>query len=157
MGHIVAKDIYGPLGEKIDSLSVRTPQTRAFYAMLRQLYTTEEAELIVAMPFGLSTLGRIARLSGRNPEPGRQPITTAQHGRPTALIPIDAFDKVMPLDILPVPLLKALLIKDTDQAQRLGCLELAPEDLALCSFVCPGKNDYGAVLRVNLKQIEKDG
>jgi len=97
------------------------------------------------------------RLSGRNPQPGRYSITTAQHGRPTALIPIDAFDKVMPLDILPVPLLKALLIKDTDQAQRLGCLELAPEDLALCSFVCPGKNDYGAVLRVNLKQIERDG
>ena len=68
MGHIVAKDIYGPLGEKIDSLSVRTPQTKAFHAMLRQLYTTEEAELIVAMPFGLSTLGRIARLAGRNPD-----------------------------------------------------------------------------------------
>jgi Na+-transporting NADH:ubiquinone oxidoreductase subunit A len=97
------------------------------------------------------------RLSGRNPEPGRQSMTTAQYGRPTALIPIDAFDKVMPLDILPVPLLKALLIKDTDQAQRLGCLELAPEDLALCSFVCPGKNDYGAVLRENLNQIERDG
>ena len=66
MGHIVAKDIYGPLGEKIDSLSVRTPQTEAFHAMLRQLYSTEEAELIVAMPFGLSTLGRIARISGRS-------------------------------------------------------------------------------------------
>ena len=97
------------------------------------------------------------RLSGRNPEPGRQPITTAQHGRPAALIPIDAFEKVMPLDILAVPLLKALLIKDTDQAQRLGCLELAPEDMALCSFVCPGKNDYGAVLYENLRQIERDG
>jgi len=50
-----------------------------------------------------------------------------------------------------------LLIKDTDQAQALGCLELAPEDLALCSFVCPGKNDYGAVLQVNLEQIEREG
>ena len=68
MGHMVAKDIYGPLGEKIDSLSVRTPQTKAFHAILRQLYTTEEAELIVAMPFGLSTLGRIARITGRGPE-----------------------------------------------------------------------------------------
>ncbi|MEK6249273.1 MAG: hypothetical protein N2C12_13910, partial [Planctomycetales bacterium] len=66
MGHIVAKDIYGPLGEKIDSLSVRTPQTKAFHAMLRQLYSPDEAELIVAMPFGLSTLGRIARITGRN-------------------------------------------------------------------------------------------
>jgi hypothetical protein len=68
VGHIVAKDIYGPLGEKIDSLSVRTPQTEAFHAMLRQLYSTEEAELVVQMPFGLSTLGRIARLTGREPD-----------------------------------------------------------------------------------------
>ena len=66
MGHIVAKDIYGPLGEKIDNLSVRTPQTEAFHAMLRQLYSTEEAELIVQMPFGLSTLGRITRITGRS-------------------------------------------------------------------------------------------
>ena len=56
-----------------------------------------------------------------------------------------------------MPLLRALLIKDTDQAQQLGCLELDPEDLALCSFVCPGKNDYGTVLRVNLEQIEREG
>ena len=97
------------------------------------------------------------RLSSNTPTPGDHLITTGQYGRPTAMIPIDAFDKVMPLDMLAVPLLKALLIKDTDQAQRLGCLELDPEDLALCSFVCPGKNDYGAVLRENLIQIERDG
>ena len=47
MGHIVAKDIYGALGEKIDNLAVRTPQTKAFHAMLRQLYSPDDAELIV--------------------------------------------------------------------------------------------------------------
>ena len=61
------------------------------------------------------------------------------------------------MDILTVPLLRALLIQDTDQAQDLGCLELDAEDLALCSFVCPGKNDYGTALRLNLEQIERDG
>ncbi len=66
MGHIVAKDIYGPLGAKIDNLTVRTPQTKAFYAMLRQLYSPEEAELIVGMPFTLSKLDRIAKVTGRN-------------------------------------------------------------------------------------------
>jgi Na+-transporting NADH:ubiquinone oxidoreductase subunit A len=85
------------------------------------------------------------------------PFSTSRNGRPTALVPVDAFEHVMPLDILPIPLLRALLIKDTDQAQALGCLELDAEDLALCSFVCPGKIDYGAVLRVNLDQIERDG
>jgi Na+-transporting NADH:ubiquinone oxidoreductase subunit A len=63
----------------------------------------------------------------------------------------------MPLDILPSPLLRALLVKDTDRAQALGCLELDEEDLALCSFVCPAKNDYGLALRINLEQIEKEG
>lgn len=84
-------------------------------------------------------------------------FTTSQHGRQIALVPVEAFDQVLGLDMLAVPLLRALLIKDTDQAQRLGCLELDPEDLALCSFVCPGKNDYGAVLRINLDQIEREG
>ena len=96
---------------------------------------------------------------GKNPapDPDGHSLTTAKYGRLTAMLPVDAFDRVMPLDMLPVPLLKALLIKDTDKAQEMGCLELAPEDLALCTFVCPGKNDYGEVLRENLRQIERDG
>ena len=60
-------------------------------------------------------------------------------------------------DILATPLLKALLVEDTDRAQELGCLELAEEDLALCSFVCNGKHDYGAYLRMNLTEIEVNG
>ncbi len=84
-------------------------------------------------------------------------FTTAQHGRFTGMLPLGLFDKVMPFDILASPLLRALMVKDTDQAQALGCLELDEEDLALCSFVCPAKYDYGAVLRTNLEQIEKEG
>lgn len=84
-------------------------------------------------------------------------ITTSQNGSPRAIVPIGVFEKVMPLDILPTPLLKALLVKDTDSAQQLGCLELVEEDLALCSFVDPGKHDFGPVLRTNLTQIEREG
>ncbi len=84
-------------------------------------------------------------------------LTSDSHGTQTALVPVDAFDKVLPLDVATVPLLMSLLIRDTDQAQALGCLELDVEDLALCSFVCPGKNDYGSVLRANLEQIEREG
>lgn len=93
-----------------------------------------------------------ARSAGRLRE-----FTTARNGRLAAMIPLEVFDRVMPLDILPVPLLRALLVGDTDAAQALGCLELAEEDLALSSFVCPAKQDYGAALRVNLEQIEKEG
>ena len=63
----------------------------------------------------------------------------------------------MPLDIIPTFLLRALITGDTDQAQQLGCLELDEEDLALCTFVCPGKYEYGPILRKRLHQIELDG
>lgn len=84
-------------------------------------------------------------------------LTTSQNGSPRAMVPIGNFEKVMPLDILPAPLLKALLVRDTDTARALGCLELDAEDLALCTFVCCSKYDYGAALRENLNAIEKDG
>jgi Na+-transporting NADH:ubiquinone oxidoreductase subunit A len=84
-------------------------------------------------------------------------MSTASGGLPSTLIAVDAFEDLMPLDILPVPLLRALMIQDTDQAQALGCLELDAEDLALCSYVCPGKVDYGRILRVNLEKIEREG
>ena len=84
-------------------------------------------------------------------------INTSQNGSPRALVPIGVFEKVVPLDVLPTPLIRALLVKDTDSAQQLGCLELVEEDLALCSFVDPGKHDFGPVLRSTLTQIEVEG
>ncbi|NNK34093.1 MAG: Na(+)-translocating NADH-quinone reductase subunit A [Xanthomonadales bacterium] len=84
-------------------------------------------------------------------------FTTAQNGRYSGMIPMRAFDRVVPLDILPSPLFRALMVRDTDQAQALGCLELDEEDLALCEFLCPAKNDYGTALRINLDQIERGG
>ncbi len=87
----------------------------------------------------------------------RFPFTTSQQGSPRAMVPIGVYEGVMPLDILPTQLLRALLVRDTETAQQLGALELDEEDLALCSFVCPGKYDYGPVLRANLEQIEKEG
>jgi Na+-transporting NADH:ubiquinone oxidoreductase subunit A len=84
-------------------------------------------------------------------------LTTTQNGSPRAMVSTGAFESLMPLDILATPLLKALLVEDTDRAQELGCLELAEEDLALCSFVCNGKHDYGAYLRMNLNEIEVNG
>lgn len=83
--------------------------------------------------------------------------TTTQNGRFSGMIPLSVFEKVMPLDILPAPLFRALLVKDSDQAQALGCLELGEEDLALCAYVCPAKTDYGHALRLNLDQIEREG
>jgi Na+-transporting NADH:ubiquinone oxidoreductase subunit A len=82
-------------------------------------------------------------------------VTTSQHGSPRAMVPIGNVEKVMPLDLLTTPLLKALLVRDTETAQMLGCLELDEEDLALCSFVCCSKYDYGEALRDCLTMIER--
>ncbi len=84
-------------------------------------------------------------------------LTTSQNGSPRAMVPTGSFEEVMPLDILPTQLLRYLVVGDTDMAQKLGCLELDEEDLALCSFVCVGKYDYGTVLRKTLNQIEREG
>lgn len=84
-------------------------------------------------------------------------MTTSKGGSKRAMVPIGTYEKVMPLDILPTQLLRALIVGDTEQAQLLGCLELAEEDLALCTFVCPGKYEYGPILRDSLTTIEIDG
>ncbi len=91
------------------------------------------------------------------PRSHRFPLTTSQQGSPRAMVPIGNFERVMPLDVLPVPLLKALIVQDTESAKALGCLELEEEDLALCSFLCCSKYDYGAFLRTALSLIEKNG
>lgn len=83
-------------------------------------------------------------------------MTTALHGQVGPMVPIDRFERVLPLRILAAPLLRALLIGDVDSAARLGCLELEEEDLALCSFVCPGKIEYGPLLRAALDELAQD-
>ncbi len=85
------------------------------------------------------------------------PLTSSTHGSLRAMVPIRAFEKVMPLNIKATWLLRSLLTLDTDLAQDLGCLELDEEDLTLCSFVCPGKMDYGLHLRQTLQKIEEEG
>jgi len=88
---------------------------------------------------------------------GDYDLTSSQNGSPRAMVSTGSFERVMPLDILPTVLLKALLVRDTDSAQQLGALELDEEDLALCSFVCNGKYNYGPHLRKALDEIEANG
>ena len=85
------------------------------------------------------------------------PLGTDSHGSHRAMVPIGAFEKVMPLDLQITWLLRSLLAGDTETAQQLGALELDAEDLALCSYVCSGKNDYGEQLRRILNKIEEEG
>lgn len=84
-------------------------------------------------------------------------FSTDTNGGERAMVPIGNYERVMPLDILATMLLRDLLAGDTDSAQLLGCLELDEEDLALCTYVCPGKYEYGPVLREVLTRIEQEG
>jgi Na+-transporting NADH:ubiquinone oxidoreductase subunit A len=85
------------------------------------------------------------------------PLTTDKNGSNRAIVPVGIYETVMPMDILPTPLLKSLVVGDSDQAQLLGCLELDEEDLSVLTFVDPGKHDFAPVLRANLTKIEKEG
>jgi len=82
--------------------------------------------------------------------------TTSTNGSERAMVPVGAYEKIMPLDILPTQLLRTLIVGDIETGMSLGCLELDEEDLALCTYVCPGKYEYGPILRDNLTMIEKE-
>lgn len=83
-------------------------------------------------------------------------FTTTTNGSERAMVPLGQFERLMPLDILPTQLLRALVTGDLVSAMQLGCLELDEEDLALCTFACSGKYEYGPILRDNLSRIEKE-
>ncbi len=85
-----------------------------------------------------------------------QALNTTTNGGARAMVPIGSFEKVMPLDLMPAFLLRALLMKNDERAEALGALELDEEDLALCTFVCPGKAEYGPLLRAALSRIQKE-
>ncbi len=100
-----------------------------------------------ALPIYLSSLNRKRRFE----------FTSSTNGSERAMVPLGQYETVMPLDILPTQLLRAIIVGDTEMAQKLGCLELDEEDLALCTYVCVGKYEYGPILRRNLTRIEKEG
>ncbi len=82
---------------------------------------------------------------------------SGRHGSPRAIVPLELYERVLPLDLEPAFLLKALAVEDVEWAESLGCLELDEEDLALCAYVCPSKADFGTQLRKVLTTIDSEG
>jgi Na+-transporting NADH:ubiquinone oxidoreductase subunit A len=81
---------------------------------------------------------------------------TSMHGSIRPIVPVGSYEKVFPFDIEITHLLRYLSVGDEEMCQKLGILELSEEDLALCTFVCPGKNDYVKMLRETLDRIYYD-
>ena len=89
-------------------------------------------------------------------KPDEFEFNTALNGSNRGIVPVAAYEEVMPLNIMSLQLLKSIVVKDIENAIKLGVLELAPEDLSLCSYVCPGKYDYCSILDENLELIYKE-
>ena len=142
-GRSASGDIHGYLGRYHQQVSVlEEGRERAFLGWLGP---------------GFDKFSTIRTFASRLVPGKRFRFTTTTHGSRRAIVPIGMFERVMPFDIVPTPLLRALLMGDVQRAEELGCLELEEDDLALCTFVCPGKNDYGPLLREVLDAIEREG
>ncbi len=142
-GRTAMGEEHGYLGRYDDQISVLTEyREREFLGWLR--------------PGGNIFSTTRAFLSGFFPTKNYD-FNTTTNGSHRAMVPIGMFEKVMPLDIMPTFLLRSLVVDDVEQAEKLGALELVEEDLALCSFVRPGKEDFGVALRRNLTDIWKEG
>jgi Na+-transporting NADH:ubiquinone oxidoreductase subunit A len=128
-----------------------------YHTQLSVLPEGSEREFLSWMRPGTNKYSSLRAYASHLLNRGDFDLTTSQNGSPRAMVSIGSFERIMPLDILATPLLKALLVTDTDSARDLGCLELDEEDLALCSFVCNGKYEYGPYLRENLTEIEVNG
>lgn len=91
-------------------------------------------------------------LSGHSRNPNkRYPFTTGVHGEPRALITNLPYEKVMPLRIPTLPLVRAVMAEDYEQAEQMGLLEVAGEDFALPTFVCPSKVEMVEIIEKGLR------
>ena len=84
-------------------------------------------------------------------------FTTQQSGSLRPMVPINAWENVLPMDIYPNALYRSILAEDFEEMEGLGLLECDEEDFALCSFVCPSKIDVGSVIRHGLNLMKDDG
>jgi Na+-transporting NADH:ubiquinone oxidoreductase subunit A len=123
------------------------------HLQLTALLETERGER--APWWGAGRGGRARRLlPGRGPSCG---WAAADDGAaPGPFVPLPAFDRAVALDLPVSLLLRALVVGDLESARAHGALELEPEDLALCSLLCPSGIDYGALLRRMLERLEAE-
>ncbi|MHB1278956.1 MAG: NADH:ubiquinone reductase (Na(+)-transporting) subunit A, partial [Bacteroidia bacterium] len=84
-------------------------------------------------------------------------VNTGMHGEERAFVVTNEYEKVLPMDILPVQLIKACLANDLEAMEALGIFEVVEEDFALCEFVCTSKAPVQEILADGLALIEKEG
>jgi Na+-transporting NADH:ubiquinone oxidoreductase subunit A len=141
-GRSAGGDVTGYLGRHERQISVlREDRRREFLGWLRPGWDLT------------STTGAVTGALSRRP----RALGTSLHGSARAIVPLDTYERVLPWDLLATPLLKALAVGDLERAEELGCLELLEEDLAACTYACPGKIDHGLNLRLVLDALAREG
>ena len=128
-----------------------------YHLQISALPEGREREFLGWLDLGANKFSTINVVLSRLFKNKRFRFTTTTNGSDRAMVPIGMYERVMPMDIMATFLLRALLMQDIERAEELGVLELDEEDLALCTFVCPGKSEYGPLLRRILTTIEKEG
>ena len=83
-------------------------------------------------------------------------MDTNTNGGPRAFVMSDVYSKVLPMDIFPVYLFKACIAGDIDKMEKFGIYEVLPEDLALCEYVDPSKNDIQAIIEKGIDLMIKE-
>lgn len=83
-------------------------------------------------------------------------MDTNTNGGPRAFVMSDVYGKVLPMEIFPVYLVKACLAGDIDKMEKFGIYEVLPEDLALCEYVDPSKNDIQAIVEKGIDLMIKE-
>jgi Na+-transporting NADH:ubiquinone oxidoreductase subunit A len=83
-------------------------------------------------------------------------LDTNLHGGERAFVMTGEYEKVVPMDIYPVALLKSIIVEDIDRMEQLGIYEVVEEDLALCEFVCTSKTPVQSILRSGLNLLRKE-
>ncbi|MFD1552021.1 NADH:ubiquinone reductase (Na(+)-transporting) subunit A [Putridiphycobacter roseus] len=83
-------------------------------------------------------------------------IDTNTNGEERSFVVTGEMEKVFPFDILPMYLTKACMYHDLDEMENLGIYEVAPEDMALCEFVCTSKVNIQSVIREGLDEVRRE-
>ncbi len=141
-------------GRAIDQDAV--PFLSRYSHQISVLEEDRERQLLGWIAPGSRIFSVIRAVTSRFLSPRRCRITSSSHGEKRPMVPIELYERVMPLRLEPTFLLRALLTEDLEQAIALGALELEEEDLSLCTFVSPEKEDFGPLLRRVLDQIWKE-
>ncbi len=129
----------------------------AYHLQISALAEGRERELLGWLRPGLNKFSALPVFVSRLMGSKRFAFTTTTNGSRRAMVPIGAYERVVPMDLMPTHLLRALCIKDLEWAEELGVLELDEEDVSLCTFVDPGKTDFAVYLREVLDQIHAEG